>query len=190
MTFARACLECKEPRAAIQPLLDALEQHERYELFAMLGDAHAMAEDHAAAMQAYRESLRLFPPYADGFVKLRAVHYSTDDLDAAAKAFEAALALDREAAAARFFLALICTERGELDRAMAQLHWIKQKGQTYPQIFHLQAIVHERAGDMQAAIEELRRLEGLNLADAAALARLERLERSLRGPEDEGISPA
>jgi tetratricopeptide (TPR) repeat protein len=110
--------------------------------------------------------------------------YNAGDAGAARASFEAALALDPEQAEARYNLARILHELGEVELAASELRRVVQTAPDFADAHYNLATALENLGSQRQAVEHLRRYMAL-AADGGeelvpwveeALARLERLQ--------------
>lgn len=149
---------------------DNLDRDER-SLF-QLGAVQLAKGDAAAARAFFDQALDRKPDYVDAHVMVGHAHKALGAAGLAQRAYEEALRHDDAHAAARYFLAELLLELGEINRAHTQLHYLLQLQPEYgPAIVLMGDIAFHHQDYRQAVVEYVRGAER-GAADADVLHRL------------------
>jgi tetratricopeptide (TPR) repeat protein len=138
----------------------------------MLGEVSQALQDALAAENHYRKATQLDPDFTDAFIRYGILLWESKRPNDAIKALERAIFLDRTALLARFHLAQICRQQGDHQRALTQLHMIKEREPSYSPVYQARAEIFLELGDNRQAIEEFQQLINLGAADAGVYWKL------------------
>ena len=159
----RALRRTSKTTANLGPTPEQLVQH---------GDKLLATGQLGGAERAYRKAISLRARFTPAHVQLGIVMFRQQRFPEARGVLEQAVQLDPAAIVARFHLALIGIETGDLLRAIAQLTWVKRLRPEAPESYLALATSYERQGQRQAACEELRALIARAPKHAVAYLRL------------------
>lgn len=182
LPLAVLCLRAGQLVLAEELLFQALGQGEARAYF-HLGEVARVRQDLVTAEFFYQHAVTAEPDHARAYLRLGCTLLELDRLEEASDAFEAAVYLDRQSAAARYYLAQVSLERGDCVRALAQLHLLKSLDPASVPAHLMAAEVFERIGDLRQACCELKWAIGVGGASGILYLRLARHELALNNRE-------
>lgn len=167
MAMARIYLDRNAPEHALEMLVRAAaiapkDAQNHY----MQGEAKQALDDPAGAEAAFRKVTTLDPDHTDAHIRLGMLLAEQNRLQEAVKAYERAIFLDRTAVVARYNLAQVCVQLEDYQRALAQLHLVKELHPDYAPLHLLQGDLFQRLGDQRQAVIEFNRAIELGSGDA------------------------
>lgn len=112
------------------------------------------------------------PKYTDAYIRLGMIQRNHQQLPDAIRSFEQAIANDQRAIVARYMLAQLCFQTGNLQRSLSQLYVVLQLQPDYVPARILQADLLQRMGDHRQALVELCQIVALGKADANIYTKL------------------
>lgn len=169
---------------ALEPLRIARDlDGKNPQVFYLLGELASAQGDVIAAEKNFRKATELDPDFTDSHIRLGMVLSEQRRLNDAVKAFERAIFLDRMAVVARYHLAQVCIETEDFQRALGQLHMVKELHPDYAPVYVLQGDIFQRLGDHRQAVVELTKAVELGAGDATVQYRLGRSHLALRNKE-------
>lgn len=142
------------------------------DLHALMGEALCGLKDLKGAEASFRLAVKHDRSYTDAHVRLGILLFDQKRFAEAKEVFDVAIHLDRKAVVARFYVAQICIELGDYQRALVQLHLVNRLQPDYPAVYLALATIFERIGDHRQAVMEFTRLVELGEADAEVHFRL------------------
>lgn len=116
--------------------------------------------------------ISLDPKYTDAYIRLGMVQRNRKQFPEAIRSFEQAISNDQRAVVARYMLAQLCFQTGNLPRSLSQLHVVIQLQPDYVPARSLQADLLQRMGDHRQALVELCQIAALGKADASIYAKM------------------
>lgn len=125
------------------------------ETFYRMGTCWQHLSQWDSSEKALLRAVSLDPRHTDAFIMLGTTYYQQERHADAVKAFERALVNDPHALVARYHLAQVCTEQGNLKRALTQLHVLQTLKPDYAPTHRLQAGIFLKLKDFRQALVEL-----------------------------------
>ena len=119
-----------------------------------------------------RRILSLDPKYTDAYIRLGMFQRDRQQISEAIRSFEQAIANDQRAVVARYLLAQLCLQAGNMQRSLSQLYFVLQLQPDYVPARTLQADLLQRMGDHRQALVELYQIVKLGRANATVFAKL------------------
>lgn len=169
---------------ALEPLRIARElDGKNPQVFYLLGELASAQGDVIASEKNFRKATELDPDFTDAHIRLGMVLSEQRRLNDAVKSFERAIFLDRMAVVARYHLAQVCIETEDFQRALGQLHMVKELHPDYAPVYVLQGDIFQRLGDHRQAVVELTKAVELGAGDATVQYRLGRSHLALGNKE-------
>ncbi len=107
-----------------------------------------------ASEKAMVRAVTLDPKHTDAFILLGIAYYQQERHADAVRSFERALVNDPHALLARYHLAQVCMEMGNLKRALSQLHVLQSLKPDYAPTHRLQAAIFLKLKDYRQALVE------------------------------------
>jgi tetratricopeptide (TPR) repeat protein len=184
LAVARMRLELGCYAEALEPLKTVRELDSRNpQVYYLLGELASAQGDLIACEKNFRKATDLDADFTDAHIRLGMVLAEQRRLAEAVKAFERAIFLDRMAVVARYHLAQVCIEQEEFQRALGQLHMVKELHPDYAPVYVLQGDIFQRLGDHRQAVVEFTKAIELGAGDAMLHYRLGRSHLALKNKE-------
>lgn len=149
----------------------------------LLGEILQEQKQTAKAETCFRKAIQVDEKFTDAHIRLGVVLFEAGRLKEAMDVLNHAVFLDRKAAVARYYLAQICLDFEDYQRALAQLHFVDRIQPDFPPVIQTLATVFEHIGDTRQAIMEFNRLDDLGHADASIFFRLGLANLKLRAKD-------
>lgn len=143
----------------------------------LIGEALRGLGRHEGAETAYRKAIALDAHHTDAYIRLGIMRFEAGDFREAQQLLDMGVYFDRQAAAARYYLALACYQLGELQRALTQLHLLERVAPGYVPGRMLLVSILERLGDHRQVVVELEKLAERGQGPTDLSARLARARR-------------
>lgn len=184
VAMGRMLLDAGESAASLEHLKAARELDNRNpQVFYLLGELASGTGDYVSSEKNFKKAVELDPDFTDGHIRLGMVLAETRRLPEAIKAFERAIFLDRAAVVARYHLAQVCIQNEDYQRALTQLHLVKELHPDYAPVYILQGDIFTRLGDYRQAVVEFSRAIELGEGDSSVHYRLGRAHLALKNKE-------
>lgn len=137
-----------------------------------LGDLLFRLERLVEAEACFYRAIAREARFTDAFIRLGMIHQKRGDVTGALRFVEHAIGLDPQALLARHFLAQLCVETGNKQRALSQLHVVLQIKPDHAPARLLMAELYQGLGDHRQALVELCALSREKPSDVAILMRM------------------
>lgn len=184
VAVGRILVDAGENAEALEHLKLARELDNRNpQVFYLLGELAAGTGDNVASEKNFKKAVELDPDFTDGHIRLGMVLAEMRRLPDAIKAFERAIFLDRAAVVARYHLAQVCIQIEDYQRALTQLHLVKELHPDYAPVYILQGDIFTRLGDYRQAVVEFSKAIELGEGDSSVHYRLGRAHLALKNKE-------
>ena len=138
----------------------------------LLGEALLAQDMFVPAEAAFREALRREPGSGSALILLGRAVMGQGRLGEAIRCFERAILHDGRSAAARCYLTEALVEKGDVLRAVGQLHYLLQLEPTYVPAIVLRGDISVKMKDYRQAVAEYTRAEKIEEVGAAVMGRL------------------
>jgi tetratricopeptide (TPR) repeat protein len=181
VAVARIRLDLGLYAEALEPLKVSRDLDARNpQVYYLLGELAGAQGDLVASEKNFRRATELDADFTDAHIRLGMVLTEQRRLAEATKAFERAIFLDRMAVVARYHLAQVCIESEDYQRALGQLHMVKELHPDYAPVYVLQGDIFQRLGDHRQAVVEFSKAIELGAGDATIYYRLGRSHLTLK----------